>query len=162
MKYSPVQITLDTHFHALTFPALLDRSAGAMADITSAVAVIRAAIYQRRQLLFTAANRPREICPHVLGTTRGGVWRVLGWQFGGDSRDGPLPDWRCIELKDITSEIVARDGLWHRGWRPRGGRQTCVDFIYAEVDPPHGAELRSTSPLRIRAPALSLWVQKKQ
>jgi hypothetical protein len=133
-----------------------------MADIASAVAIIRDAIYQRRQLLFTAANRPREICPHVLGTTRRGVWRVLGWQFGGDSRDGPLPDWRCIELKDISAEIVVRDGLWHRGWRARSAQQTCIDFIYAEVDPRYGAELRSTSPLRIRMPALSLSVPRKR
>lgn len=86
---------------------------------------------------------------------------MLGWQFGGDSIDGPLPDWRCIELKDIASEIVVRDGPWHRGWRARGARQICIDFIYAEVDPHHGPELRSTSPLRIRVPALSLWVRKK-
>jgi hypothetical protein len=133
-----------------------------MADITSNVAIIRDAIYQRRQLLFTAANRPREICPHVLGTTRGGVWRVLGWQFGGDSAEGPLPDWRCFELRDITTDIAVRDGAWHRGWRARGAQQTCVDFIYAEIDPAHGAELRSTSPLRIRTPSLSLAVPRKR
>jgi len=132
-----------------------------MADIASAVAIIRDAIYQRRQLLFTAANRPREICPHVLGTTRRGVWRVLGWQFDGDTAEGPLPDWRCIELKDISSEIVVREGRWHRGWRARGARQTCIDFNYAEVDPNHGAEIRSTSLLRIRLRALSLSDRKK-
>jgi hypothetical protein len=133
-----------------------------MSDIALNVAIVRDAIYQRRQLLFTAANRPREMCPHVLGTTRGGVWRVLGWQFAGESNEGPLPDWRCIELKDITSDVIVREGIWHRGWSARGAQQTCIDFIYAEVAPAHGAELRSTSPLRIRVPALSLSVRKRR
>lgn len=123
-------------------------------EMPNMIALIREAIVNRRQLVFTAKKRHRELCPHVLGT-RQGIWHIYGWQFDGESNEGTLPDWRCFELRNITSEIVVRNGEWHRGWRARRAKQTCVDFIYAEVDPDYGPRPRNTSPLRIPTPVLS-------
>jgi hypothetical protein len=132
-----------------------------MADVSPMIAIIRDAILKRQQLSFVASERRRELCPHVLGT-RQGVWHVYGWQFGGDSREGDIPDWRCIDLNSITSHILARDGEWHRGWRPTHAMQTCIDVIHAEVDPAYGPRPRNTSLLRIRGHALSLEVPRKR
>lgn len=131
-----------------------------MAEVAAMILTIRAAIVDRKQISFVAGGHRREMCPHILGT-RQGVWHVYGWQFAGDANRGHLPDWRCIELLSITSDIRVRDGEWHRGWRAKNAMQTCVDVIFAEVDPAFGPQPRSTSPLRIRAPALSLTAPRK-
>lgn len=123
-------------------------------SMSEMIALLRDAILNRRQLVFTVKKQQREFCPHVLGT-RQGIWHVYGWQFGGESNEGELPDWRCFELRNITSDIEARAGEWHRGWRARRAKQACVDFIYAEVDPEYGPRPRSTSPLRIPVPVLA-------
>jgi hypothetical protein len=132
-----------------------------MANIPVMILLIRVAIVDRRQLSFVSAGKWREMCPHVLGT-RQGVWHVYGWQFAGETNRGRLPDWRCIELLSITSEIRMSDGEWHRGWRAKNAMQTCVDSIFAQVDPAFGPLPPSTSPLRIRAPALSLTAPKRR
>jgi hypothetical protein len=121
-----------------------------MSDNQTMVTVIREAITNHRQLVFTAKRYHREFCPHVLGT-KSGVWHVFGWQFGGGTNQGKLPeggDWRCIELRDISSPILARDGAWYRGWTKGRRGQTCVDFIDTEVDQAHAAEALSTLPSR--------------
>jgi hypothetical protein len=128
--------------------------------VNTKVLILRDAIYSRQQVRFLAAGRRCVMCPHILGTTRQGAWRVLGWQFAGDA-DGALPDWRCVDLDDIGS-IEPASGPWHRGWRVRGSQQAWIDFIYAEVDPNFAAQTRDTSALRIRAPALSLEVPKRR
>jgi hypothetical protein len=133
-----------------------------MVDLNTKILILRDAIYGRHPVRFTVASLRRALCPHALGTTRGGVWRVLGWQFGGESDSGALPDWRCFDVDDIASEIESNVGPWHRGWRVRGAHQTWIEFIYAEVDPAFGAQIRDTSPLRIRTPALSLGVPRKR
>lgn len=96
------------------------------------VSTIRDAILDRREITFSAPDGRHRLSPHVLGT-RSGVWHVYGW----DATAAP-PDWRCIELRTITSAVFIRDGEWHRGVCPLHARQTCVDFIYAEVDPDYG------------------------
>ena len=132
-----------------------------MAEVSAMILIIRAAIFDRKQIEFVSASKRREMCPHVLGT-RHGVWHVYGWQFAGEANRGRLPDWRCIELPTIASDVRTRDGDWHRGWRANDAMQTCVDVIFAEVDPAFGPLPRSTSPLRIRAPALSLTAPRKR
>jgi hypothetical protein len=118
-----------------------------MLETISMVSVIRNAIQNHLQLTFVAKDQPREICPHVLGTKKG-VWHVLGWQFAGLSNTGPLPEWRCIELRDISTEIVAREGEWHRGWTTGQRGQSCVDIVDTMIDPEHAALIRNTSPAR--------------
>lgn len=132
-----------------------------MADVSAMIVIIRAAIVDRKHLSFVSAGKRRDMCPHVLGT-RHGVWHIYGWQFAGETIQGRLPDWRCIELLSITSDIEVRNGEWHRGWRAKNAMQTCVDVIFAEVDPAFGPLPRSTSPLRIRVPALSLTVPRRR
>lgn len=118
-----------------------------MPNVNAMLSVIRGAIRNRQSLYFTANDEPREFCPHVLGTKRG-EWHVFGWQFGGGSSRGLPPggDWRCIELEDISTEIVARSGPWHRGWTKGQRDQTCVDDVDTVIDSAYAAEIRNTSP----------------
>jgi hypothetical protein len=116
-----------------------------MTNVNSLLPVIRDAIRTRKQLFFTAVNEPREFCPHLLGTKRG-VWHVLGWQFGGSSNTG-LPTggaWRCIELEDISTPIISKEGIWYRGTTKGTGAQFCVDDIDTAIDAAHAAEVQST------------------
>lgn len=109
--------------------------------------IIRGAIQNHQQLFFTLDGFPREFCPHVLGTKQS-EWHVFGWQFGGESKTG-LPkggDWRCLVLHDITTDIVARDGDWYRGWAMGKRGQSCIDTIDTVVDAAHAAEILSASP----------------
>jgi hypothetical protein len=95
------------------------------------IEVIRDAILKRRPIAFSCGATHHALSPHALGT-RLGVWHVYGW----DSAASP-PDWKCIELRAITSDISMRDGEWQRGVRVPHSRSQCLHFVYTEVDPPH-------------------------
>jgi len=87
------------------------------------------AILGRKQLAFTYRDRRREVCPHVLGLTKGKEM-LLAYQFAGET-NGTLPragEWRCFQVSEMHS-IEMQDGEWHSG---EGHAQThsCV----AEVD----------------------------
>ncbi len=99
--------------------------------------IISDAIQNRKIVTATYRNRPRVMCPHVLGTKRGRQ-QALFYQFAGDSSSGLGPDgdpenWRCMfldELSDVSSGDA--QGEWHTA--PNHSRpQTCVDHIEAVV-----------------------------
>jgi hypothetical protein len=56
---------------------------------------------------------------------------VYGW----DSAVSP-PDWRCIELRAITSIVSILEGEWQEGVRATHAKSSCLHFVYAEVDSP--------------------------
>jgi hypothetical protein len=93
---------------------------------------LRAAILKRRLIAFACGAMQREFSPHALGT-RQGIWHVYGW----DNAASP-PDWKCIELRTITSAISICDGPWQRGVRAPHAKSKYLDFIYTEVDPAYG------------------------
>ena len=57
------------------------------------------AIRDRKQIVCVYENHPRELCPIILGHSRGQE-KALTYQFGGSSNSGLPPDgeWRCLWL----------------------------------------------------------------
>ena len=93
--------------------------------------LFRNAILGERQVVCRYDGRLRELCPHIIGTNRRGEEVVLAWQFGGES-SGPLPQWRCLKLANV-SDARARRGRWHEGGSHRT-TQTCVSDIDLDVN----------------------------
>jgi hypothetical protein len=78
-------------------------------------ALFRDAILGAQQIVCVYDGRRRELCPHIIGTSRSGEEVVLAWQFAGES-SGSLPQWRCLKLANV-SEAHAREGRWHEAAR---------------------------------------------
>ena len=94
-------------------------------------ALFRSAILGEQQVVCLYDGRIRELCPHIIGTNRRGEEVVLAWQFGGDS-SGPLPQWRCLRLANVT-DARTREGCWHEGGSHRT-MQTCVSDIDLDIN----------------------------
>jgi hypothetical protein len=62
---------------------------------------LRAAIAGKRLVTFSYQGRPRKAEPHDYGVNKGKV-RLFCYQVGGESRSGKLPDWRLLEVSDIS------------------------------------------------------------
>lgn len=75
----------------------------------------------------------REMCPHVLGTSRKGEAQCLFFQFAGGSSKGLQPEgeWRCIPIGNLQIERVY-PGPWHTG-DDHSRPQTCVAFVDVEI-----------------------------
>jgi hypothetical protein len=98
--------------------------------------IIWKAIRARKRIAFSYGDRPREVCPHILGYKASGQEALFVFQVGGESSQ-PLPprgDWRCFEL-DRISDIQLRDGDWRSGTR-HGKAQSCVQFVDIDVNIP--------------------------
>ena len=93
--------------------------------------LFRNAILSEQQIVCRYDGRFRELCPHIIGTNRRGEEVVLSWQFGGES-SGPLPQWRCLKLTNI-SNARTRSGRWHEGGSHRT-TQTCVSDIDLDIN----------------------------
>ena len=92
------------------------------------------AIAERRQILCTYERLPRELCPHILGHTKGEEV-ALTYQFGGQSKSGlpPRGEWRCLSLSKVRN-VRLRDGPWHAGSRHTRA-QPCVENVDVDVNP---------------------------
>jgi DSBA-like thioredoxin domain len=55
---------------------------------SSTYMLFRRAILTEQQAVCTYDNRPRELCPHIIGTNKVGEEVVLAWQFGGEAVAG--------------------------------------------------------------------------
>jgi hypothetical protein len=93
--------------------------------------LFRNAILDEQQIACRYDGRFRELCPHIIGTNRRGEEVVLAWQFGGES-SGPLPQWRCLKLANV-SNARTREGRWHEGGSHRT-TQTCVSDIDLDIN----------------------------
>ena len=72
--------------------------------------LFRNAILGEQQVVCIYDGRFRELCPHIIGTNKRGEEVVLAWQFGGES-SGPLPQWRCLKLANVSECPHARGPL---------------------------------------------------
>jgi PIN domain nuclease of toxin-antitoxin system len=92
------------------------------------------AIADRKQVSCTYEGLPRELCPHILGHTRGEEV-ALTYQFGGRSKSGLPPggEWRCLSLSKVRN-VRLRDGRWHAGSR-HTRLQPCVEIVDVDVNP---------------------------
>ncbi|MGC0395280.1 MULTISPECIES: hypothetical protein [Bradyrhizobium] len=93
--------------------------------------LFRDAILAEQQVTCVYEGRPRELCPHIIGTNKAGEEAVLAWQFAGEST-GSLPQWRCLKLANVSG-ARARDGCWHEGGSHRT-TQTCVNNIDIDIN----------------------------
>ena len=100
---------------------------------SEAYRLFREAILTERQVTCVYDGHYRELCPHIIGRTKGRE-AVLCWQFGGESSKGLLPGgvWRCFYLANV-SDVKLRDGPWQSGDRHRS-EQTCVTEIDLDIN----------------------------
>ncbi len=94
-------------------------------------ALFRNAILTEQQVVCRYDGRLRELCPHIIGTSKSGEEVVLAWQFAGES-SGPLPQWRCLRLANVRDARMRR-GHWHEGGSHRT-EQTCVSAIDLDIN----------------------------
>jgi hypothetical protein len=78
--------------------------------------IVRTAVENRRRISAVYHNRHRLFCPHRLGRNKEGQFRVLCYQYGGESESGLKPpgsseNSRCIAL-DKLSSVKLLDGAW--------------------------------------------------
>ena len=92
--------------------------------------LIKQAILGRKQVHANYKGNSRQMCPHVIGWKNGKA-RALFYQFGGYSSSGNLPQWRCMDLDELTNVSVVA-GPWHTGYG-HSQAQTCVDEVDAQV-----------------------------
>jgi hypothetical protein len=91
-----------------------------------------AAAVQHRPITARYDGTHRLLCPHVVGYNQPGDWRVFCYQYGRETKDGPLPRgegiWRCLALRKLSS-VEWLDGPWRT--EPQAP-QRCVGHV--EVD----------------------------
>ena len=97
--------------------------------------LVRAAAVQHRPITALYDGTRRLLCPHVLGYNRPGDWRVFCYQYGGETKGGPLPVsgegiWRCLALRKLSS-VECMTGPWRT--EPHAP-QRCVEHIEVDAD----------------------------
>jgi len=106
--------------------------------------LIRSAVLERDCLSAWYQGKLRLFSPVVLGT-KAGEPHVLGYQFGGTSRqplgpDGSPRNWRCLRVSELT-DVNLIPGVWHTAGR-RKGVQNCIDQIDVSAGRPPSAAHR--------------------
>jgi hypothetical protein len=95
--------------------------------------LVRKAVVERRPVSCIYHSLDRLFCPHRLGRNKESLFRVLCYQFGGESESGlkapgSAANWRCLALDEL-SRVELLDSEWHTA--PNHSRPTtCI----AEVD----------------------------
>jgi hypothetical protein len=97
--------------------------------------LVCAAAVQHRPITARYDGTRRFLCPHVLGYNRPGDWRVFCYQYGGETKGGPLPVsgggiWRCLALGKLSS-VESVTGPWCT--EPHAP-QRCVEHIEVDAD----------------------------
>ena len=106
--------------------------------------LIRGAVLERDCVSIWYQGKLRVFSPVVLGT-KAGEPHVLGYQFGGTSRqplgpDGSARNWRCLRVSELT-DINLIPGVWHTAGR-RKGVQNCIDQVDVSAGRPSSARPR--------------------
>jgi hypothetical protein len=96
--------------------------------------LFRDAIIARRPIDCDYQGLYRQLCPHILGHTKGEEF-VLAYQFAGESRSGLPPDgeWKCLRLAHVVNPRFG-DGPWRTGASHRQA-QSCVQDVDYDVNP---------------------------
>lgn len=95
-------------------------------------ALLIQAISERKALRIRYDGHERLVEPHAYGISRAGTDCVRVWQVSGRSNSGPVPDWRLLTVRNITSAAIAPDpsAAPRDGYRP-GDRH--MRTIYAQL-----------------------------
>jgi hypothetical protein len=109
--------------------------------------IVRTAVETRRPISAVYHDRDRLFCPHRLGRNKEAKYRVLCYQYGGESESGLKPigspdNWRCIALDELL-HVELLDGPWKTA--PNHSRPaSCIVDVdadaedYPERDPQQG------------------------
>lgn len=93
--------------------------------------LIQQAIANKLLIEFVYSGHPRLVEPHVLGIN-GGVKQVLGYQVGGSSSSGVIPEWRRFDLPKISGLKITSTSF--PGRRPfPSGKHSSWDMQIAVV-----------------------------
>ncbi len=95
--------------------------------------LLRTAIEQTRLLRLRYRNKDRVVEPHDYGLHNGAI-KLLTWQVGGSS-SGPLPNWRWIEIDQI-SDAQLLDQTFPGGRPTPTGKHHKWDKLFLRVKPP--------------------------
>ena len=100
--------------------------------------LIRQAPLARDIVAINYRGSVREMCPHVLGKTKGTQYALM-YQFAGESKAGLQPDgspdnWRCLRIEELSHLAVRRsNGEWHTASN-YSAMQNCVSEIDVRVE----------------------------
>lgn len=96
--------------------------------------IFEQAMRSQKQIVCRYGGYRRELCPIVLGHSRGEE-KALTYQFGGESSSGLPPggEWRCLWLSRV-SDAQLRDGPWIAG-SSHLQEQGCVEDVDLDVNP---------------------------
>ena len=95
--------------------------------------LLRTAISERKRIRFIYQGKPRTAEPHDYGIQKGLV-RLFCYQIGGESRSGPLPDWRLIDVPGMSNLEILKETF--AGSRPiPSGKHQKWDEVFARVGP---------------------------
>ncbi len=116
--------------------------------------LIEKAMVERKQVLCFYEGLARELCPSILGHTKGQE-RTFAYQFAGDASEGLPPggDWKCLRLHKMR-EVKLRSGPWHTGSSHKS-RQTCIENVDLDVNPQSPYHPRRRLPTRLSIPKRS-------
>ena len=97
--------------------------------------LVAAAAVQHRPIAARYDSTGRLLCPHVVGYNEPGEWRAFCYQYGGETKSGPLSSgdegiWRCLSLRKL-SRVELLDSPWRT--EPHA-RQRCVENIEVDAD----------------------------
>ena len=101
---------------------------------SSKYALIEQAMRMRKPISCTYRSLRRELCPIILGHSKGQE-KALTYQFAGESRSGLPPggEWRCLFLTEVA-DIQLHDGQWVSGSR-HTQPSSCVEEVDLDVNP---------------------------
>jgi len=93
--------------------------------------LIEQAIREKKLVQFTYSGHPRIVEPHVLGVN-GGITQFLGYQVGGSSSSGGIPEWRRFDLPKMSGLSIRPETF--PGPRPfPSGKHSSWDYQIAIV-----------------------------
>jgi hypothetical protein len=93
------------------------------------------AIRRKQQLTFLYEEKPRIVCPHVLGHTEGEE-RLFAYQIGGMTSKGAVAaegEWRCFILSRARN-LHGHSGAWRTG-SSHIQRHQCIADVDIDVNP---------------------------
>lgn len=91
------------------------------------------AIEQKRSMTGIYHDRVRWFSPHEIGHGKDGEFRVMTYQYDGESRSG-LPyegEWRCLKLDELT-ELAFNNDKWHTSDN-HSSPNRCIKFSLKRV-----------------------------
>ena len=92
------------------------------------------ALVERKQVVCLYDGYRRELCPIILGHTKGEE-AALVYQFAGESQSGLPPggQWKCLRVVKV-SDVQLREGPWFAGASHQRA-QVCVEDVDLDVNP---------------------------